>query len=310
MARLRGIAGVLLAIAVSLGSVGCLRKVLLDGNISSTREGSKAVNTIHDFEIAAAIARSGLATLEGMHKLAPYNEDALLMLTRGWGAATSAFTEDEYEMALEAGDDELARYHNLRAQAGYRRARFYGIELMSKRATGFEKATKNANTMKAWATKHFNHPDEAEDLLWISFAWLAHVGSASDQPDVVGELYIGAALLERSLELDDQVEHGLGHTVLGAYHARTAMAELDDSKEHFEASLKINDGKLLQTKLNYAHRYYCAKSDKKMYEKLLNEVLAEGDTLPDARLSNVVAKRKARRYLDNPIFQENCGFLG
>jgi len=87
-----------------------------------------------------------------------------------------------------------------------------------------------------------------------------------------------------------------------------AMAELDESKKHFDRALEINGGKFLAAKLNYATRYYCFKSDKANYNKLLNEVLAAGDELPDARLPNVIAKRRARRYLGNKIWQENCGF--
>lgn len=310
MKLVRGIAGALLAAALGIATTGCMRKVLLDGQIRSTRQGSDAVNTLHDFEVARAVARAGLAQLEGLHKLAPYNEDGLFMLTRGWAGASSAFTEDDYEQALEQGDDEGARYHLLRTRAGFARARFFGLELMSKRANGFDKARRNAQTMRAWVVENFNHPSEAEDLLWVGVAWVGHVGAARDDPATVGDLYVGVEILRRSLELDDSIENGLGHTVMGAYHARTALSELEDSKRHFEMALKINKGKFLLTKFNYAARYYCAKSDKTNYEKTLKEVLAAGDPLPEKRLQNLIAKRKAQRYLEHTRFQEDCGFMG
>jgi tetratricopeptide (TPR) repeat protein len=308
MSRFRGFLSVALAGALSLGSVGCMRKVLLDGNIKATLDGSEAVNTLHDFEVARAVARAGLAQLEGLHKLAPYNENGLFMLTRGWAGASSAFTEDEWEMAVEKKDTRAAEYHLLRARAGYTRARFFGVELLTKRASGFEKARKNANAMQEWLKMHFNHPDDAKDLLWIGFAWVGHVGVSKEVPEAVGDLYVGVEILKRSLELDDDLEFGMGHTIIGAYHARTAMAELDESKRHFEEALKINEGKYLLTKLNYATRYYCFKNDKANYDRLLNEILAAGDVLPEARLQNVVAKRKARRYLEHAVFGEDCGF--
>ena len=31
-------------------------------------------------------------------------------------------------------------------------------------------------------------------------------------------------------------------------------------------------------------------------------------TLPEARLPNVIAKRRARRYLSHEVWQEECGF--
>jgi hypothetical protein len=48
-------------------------------------------------------------------------------------------------------------------------------------------------------------------------------------------------------------------------------------------------------------------SDKPLYEKLLNEVLAAGDTDPQQRLENAIAKRKARRYLGHERMTA-CGF--
>ena len=66
----------------------------------------------------------------------------------------------------------------------------------------------------------------------------------------------------------------------------------------------------ISTQLNYGSRYYCFKSDRANYEKMLNEVLAAGDPLPEARLQNLIAKRRARRYLENKLFQEDCGFIG
>ena len=203
----------------------------------------------------------------------------------------------------------MAAYHKARTIAGFQRARFFGIQLLNRKADGFDEAQRNADTMNAWVAKNFNDKKEAEDLLWISYAWLGLVDAAKDDPAIVGNLYVGVAIEERSLVLDEKLEHGMAHILLGAYHARTAQSELDESKQHFEAAMKINEGKFLPTQLNYASRYYCAKSDRKNYERLLNEVLAAGDPIPEARLQNLIAKRRARRYLDNKLFQEDCGFI-
>jgi len=115
-------------------------------------------------------------------------------------------------------------------------------------------------------------------------------------------------MVRRSVELDEKAVYATGHTILGAYHARTAMAELDESKKHFDRALELNGGKFLPTKLNYATRYHCAKGNKADYDRLLKEVLSSGDPLPEARLQNAIAKRRARRYLGNKIWQEECGF--
>src|SRR5262249_17756323 len=126
MSSVRGIVGTALAaLLMSATTTGCIRKVLIDGQVSGTRRGADAVNTLHDFEVARAVARAGMGQLEGMYKLAPYNEDALLMLTRGWAGTTFAFTEDEYEEAQEGKDDAVTAYHRARTIAGFQRAKFF-----------------------------------------------------------------------------------------------------------------------------------------------------------------------------------------
>lgn len=305
----RGLALALAAGALSLMLSGCLRKALLNGQIKSTRDGSAAINTLHDYEVARAAGTAGLGTLEGMHTLAPENTDALFMLTRGWGGATFAFTEDDYEDALAREDEVEADYHLMRSRAGWNRAVHYGIELLGHYASGFEDARRNKDTMRAWLVENFNDPKQAEDLLWTGYAWIGRVASSSDMPELVGELYVGVEITRRSIELEEDAVYATGHTILGAYHARTAQAELDDSKKHFERALELNKGKFLPTALNFAHRYYCAKRDKKTWEKMLNDVIAAGDDLPEARLQNIVAKRRALRYLNHQdVFTENCAF--
>jgi hypothetical protein len=46
--------------------------------------------------------------------------------------------------------------------------------------------------------------------------------------------------------------------------------------------------------------------------KLMNEVLAAEDPLPEARLTNAIAKRKARRYASKKwieeVSREDCGW--
>lgn len=306
MSFLRGTAAAALALALTVGSTGCIKKMLLDGQIKGTRQGSAAVNTLQDYEVANAIAFAGLGQLEGMHKLAPDNTDALFMLTKSWSGASFAFIEDQYEQAYEKGDDVMAEYHLMRARAAYQRAIFYGLELLSHDAEGFKQAKRNQTTIRKWLVDNFTDKDQAEDLLWVGYAWVSRVGVSKDVPAVVGELYVGVEMVRRSVELDETLQHGMGHTILGAYYA--SFKEFDKSKAEFDRALQLNGGKFLAAKLNYATRYYCAKSDKANYMKMLNEVLAAGDDLPDARLQNVIAKRRARRYLGNKIWQEECGF--
>ena len=70
----------LLAIGMSTALTGCIESMLTNGQIATTRKASAAFDTISDYELARSAAMAGLVQFEGMHKLAPDNEDALFML--------------------------------------------------------------------------------------------------------------------------------------------------------------------------------------------------------------------------------------
>ena len=309
MGRLRRLGSIAIVALAALGSTGCIKKILLEGQIASTRMASVAVNTVSDWEVAKRASSAGMAQFEGMHYLAPDNADALFLLTKGWAGLGYGFIEDEMEQAQDQHgfDSALAEYHKQRAGAAYSRAIFYGIKLLELDHPGFAEAKKNADSMKAWLAE-FDDPEvDAENLFWVGQAWMSRVNVLKDQGEYVSELFVGVELVRRSVELDETYSYASGHAILGAYHARTAMAELDDSKAHFEKALALTEGKSLLVKLNYAARYYCTKVDKENYVKLLEEVVAAGDVLPEQRLQNTIAKRRARRYLQ-PARMELCGF--
>ena len=63
-----------------------------------------------------------------------------------------------------------------------------------------------------------------------------------------------------------------GLMILGSYHARTAMAELDESKQAFERAFQISGNHSLLQKYNYAIKYLCAKADRAQYKAVLEDI--------------------------------------
>jgi len=299
-------AGVVLA---GLSSTGCIKQILLDGQIASTRKASAAVNTIGDYEVAERTANAGLGTMEGLRYLAPDNEDAIFMLTRSWASIALGFMEDSMERAEDEEGTTGANYdyHRRRARAAYERAIWYGSQLVEKEHPGFKDAQTNDATIRAYL-EQFDDKEDAEKLFWLGYAWLGHTGVSSEKGEIVGQLFIAVALLEKSVALDPEYMNGSGHTALGAYHARSTMAELDEAKKHFDEAIRISGDKSVLPKVQLAIRYYCSKGDKDNYLKTLNEVMASGDGDPYQRLANTIGKRKAQRWLAPQRMQTYCGF--
>jgi hypothetical protein len=296
-----------LAAALSLSNAGCIKQMLTDGQIEATRQASDVFDTVGDYDLARGAAEAGLVQFEGMHRLSPGNTDALFMLTQSWTGYGYAFAQDDMEAAEDKGDDDLADYHHRRARMAYDRAVFYGLELLGHTDKGFDAARKNAGTMKAWLTANFTSKEDAANLFWTGYAWLARIQLEQDDPAMVADLFVGVAMIERQLELDPEYNHYAGQLAMGAYHARAAMAEPEEAKKIFESVLAKTQHKDLMVQMTYAQTYACVAPDQALYVKLMNEVIQAGDTDPEQRLENAIAKRRARRFLGKARMQA-CGF--
>ncbi len=291
---------------LGLVCVGCIKSMLTNGQIEATRQASSSFNTLGDYELARSAAQAGLVQFEGMHELAPDNEDALYLLTSAWVGYGFGFPEDDMEEAQDKGNDELADYHKKRATMAYERAVFYGLELLGHTDKGFEAAKKNDMTFKKWLGDNFTSKDDVPNLFWAGYGWLARAGLNQEDPRLVAEVYVGVDLVERAQQLDPSYEHWNAATVLGAYHSRP-MGEPEQAKQLFDFAMDKSQGKNLLTPVTYAQTYACVKGDRALYEKLLSEVLAAQDPDPKQRLPNTLAKRRARRYLGKQRMMD-CGF--
>jgi hypothetical protein len=295
-----------LLVLVALSCSGCLDRMILDGTIKSTRDASRAFDTLSDLEVAKEGAGSSLVQLEGMQTLAPDNEDALFLLTQSWTGYAGAFIEDAWERAYDRGDEDEEAFQAERARLAYERAVGFGAQLLERRRPGFAAAQRNLDTMKAWLAG-FTAKEDAEPLLWVGLAWLSRGGVAPERSELVAELFVGVALIERSVALDPSLAFGTGLSALGAYHARSPDAELDQAKALFEQALGLTGRAALTVQVMYAQNYACQRHDEALYRALLGEVLAAGDVLPAQRLENTIARRKAERYLKTPRLAR-CGF--
>lgn len=300
--------GLLLTTLLStLAGTGCIKQMLLNGQIASTREASGAFDGISDYELAYNAASGGIVQFEGMHRLAPDNTDALFMLARAYASFGFAFAEDDMERAEDEGDAELAEYHRQRAIQSYDRAMVYGLELWKERGiVGFDQAKSNEGALAAWLAQNFQSAEDAGDLLFVGTAWLSRTNLLKDDAEAVANLWIGALLVERSVALDPNYNNLSGTIALASYHARSATADLSRSKALFEELIAKTQRKSLLPIFAYATKYACAQVDGKLYVQLLEEVVNAKDADPSIRLMNAIAQRRARRWLQRQRMFDAC----
>ena len=72
---------------------------------------------------------------------------------------------------------------------------------------------------------------------------------------------------------------------------------LDAAEPLWTRALEVTERKNLLAIVNMARTYAVKRQDREMYVSLLREVLEAGDVAPEQRLTNMIAKRRAARYL-------------
>ncbi len=109
------------------------------------------------------------------------------------------------------------------------------------------------------------------------------------------------AVMNKTLELDPTYHGGGPHRFFGAYYeAIPAMSgkDLEKSQDHFEKALQVAP-KFLSNKVLYAQYYGVGADQEELYDRMLKEVLeAPDDLLPESRIDNDQAKRKAKDLVE------------
>ena len=108
------------------------------------------------------------------------------------------------------------------------------------------------------------------------------------------------AFVDRAHELDPSYYHAAADRGLGAFYAKApsfAGGDLKKSRAHFDSALKIAPG-YFGTKMLMAEYYAVKTQDRKLFERLLDEVIkGDPNALPDVVPIQKVDQRKARDLL-------------
>jgi hypothetical protein len=91
----------------------------------------------------------------------------------------------------------------------------------------------------------------------------------------------------------------IGKMTMATLAASEFPPDMDRAKVLFDEVLEETERRNLMVQLSMARYYAVNVGDHELFRELLQEVLDAGDVLPEARLSNTMARRRARRYLDH-----------
>jgi len=249
-----------------------------------------------DPELVKAAVPFSLKLMETLLAESPRHEGLLLASASGFTQYAYAFVQQDAE-EMEEKDLAASEVMKTRARRLYLRARNYGLRGMEVKQRGFEKALR-ADPKQAVASLR---KKDVPLLYWTAVSWAGAISLSKDNPDLIAELPIVEAMMDRALALDEAFGDGAIHSFLISYEMSRPGGLGEPalrSKQHFDRAMELGKGELAGPLVSYAEAVCVQKQDLKGFESLLHRAMAVNpDAKPEWRLMNLVTQRRAKWLL-------------
>lgn len=273
----------LLIVSALHWSCGVINTVAVNATTNIVDYGLEAIFEESDLDFAEHAIPGNLILLEALYRAKDKDDDHLaFLLTQGYTGYTLGFVEDV--------DPE-------RAKVLYTRARDYGLRSLRKNKKFSEAFDQGQDEFKQ-SLQQFGKPD-VPMIFWTANAWGNLINVSISDPAVLGDLPKVNAMMEFVLKHDETYFYGSAHLYFAAILATTPKnlgGKPDSARYHFEQCFAIGKNAFILPHLYMAKSYCVQMQDKALFEKLLSTIDETSlEILPEQRLVNAIAKRKAKR---------------
>lgn len=297
MSRSTFIPAVLCAISILLlGGCSSVKKVAVNKLADTLSAGGDTFTADEDPELIRDALPFALKTQEMLLAESPQHQGLLLATCKGFTLYSFAFVELEADR-LELTSYRAAKAQRRRALKLYQRGQNYCLRAFELRFPG-RKDVLLRDPVQALSVAKV---DDVPLLQWTALSWGAAISLALDQPEIVVDLPVARALLERALELDESYDRGTLHeSMIAVEGLPEAMGgSIERAKFHYDRALALNDGSRAGTYVSWATSISLKTQNRKEFEELLEKALeVDPDRWPSERLTNIIQQQKARLLLD------------
>ena len=286
-------------------ALGCnLNRLAADQSVELAEAGADGFNGFWDYEIFGQAVPSAILQSEALVHINPDNEKLLLGLARIYVSYTYGWVQDEWERADDAADFEKADELERRVKLLYDRAAKLALKAvhMRDREKNLESVLKTGKTdrLRDYLRAHYTEQEDVPALYWTGLAWGSAIANSGGDMNELADAPLARSFMERSIELDPSYADAGGLAVLGTVEASFPElfgGNLDLSKQYYERALKVSERRNHLILLSYAKIYAVARQDRELFVSLLREILDAPDQGNDLRISNKIARHRARRYI-------------
>jgi predicted anti-sigma-YlaC factor YlaD len=285
-----------LFVAFTLGSGCSIKRFAVNKVGDALAAGGTTFSSDDDPELIKAAVPFSLKLMESLLAESPRHQGLLFATASGFTQYGYAFVQLEAE-ELEATDFAGAKEKKARAKRLYLRGRNYGLRGLETKHPGFTNELRKDSRLAVAAGKKSDVPM----LYWTAASWAAAISVSKDDPELIGDLPLVAALIDRALALDESWDHGAIHSFLITFEMARQDASGDAesrARQHFARAIELSGGKLAAPYVALAEAVAVKKQDADEFKKLLEQALAiNPDAQPDSRLANLIMQRRARWLL-------------
>ncbi|MGA2380799.1 MAG: TRAP transporter TatT component family protein [Spirochaetia bacterium] len=236
-----------------------------------------------DLQFAESAIAGDMKLLEGVVDSDPTNVKYLQLACMGYASYALAFAEDDPARAL----------------LFYTRAQAYGARGLELRGIPKGAFTADAATMRAALRKL--QKSDVPLVFWTANAWGSAISLQPNEPDAIASIPTANALMEWVKEREPDYFFGGPFLYFGVYYGSYPPAlggRPDLAKENFDRAIASSSGRFLMTEVLYARTYAVETQNRELFQVLLTRVAeAPPDLLPEQRLANAVAQKRARQLL-------------
>ena len=194
-------------------------------------------------------------------------------------------------------EKDLARATALRARARklYARALRYGLRGLEARHPGFEAGLRDE--ARRGPTLAAAAKGDVPLLYWTGAAWGAAISLSKEDAELTADQGLAEALERRALALDEAFGQGAIHDFFIAFEGGrppAAGGSAERARAHFERAVALSSGRRAAPYVSFAETVSVGSQNRAEFEELLKKALAvDPDAVPELRLANTVAKRRA-----------------
>jgi len=235
----------------------------------------------------------GLKLNEVILQEVPGHKGLLLATASGFTQYAYAFLQLEAD--LKAGADPK-KSDELRDQARklYMRSRQYAVRALEADHPDFmARLRSNPKSTLAPVT-----PKDVPSLYWIGVSWAAAISLSKTDLDMVSELYLVEAVVNRALELNADYGNGALHEFFIAFDGSRPDAmggSIARARDHFDRAVILTKGAKASPYVSLAENISVRLQDFGEFNTLINRALSiDLNAEPQYRLENILSQRRAK----------------